>query len=83
MGVPFDERCYSCDGDGFESFTPERCHACGGSGRRPTEARVTGTVSEPVIVPKSAGDRYCYLCDTFMRARVCKACGLKTERAAA
>lgn len=40
MAVPFDERCYTCDGDGFQGFTPERCQSCGGSGRRPVETRV-------------------------------------------
>jgi hypothetical protein len=42
--------------------------------------RVTGTACEPRLVPKSAGDRYCALCDAWMRARVCKACGLETEK---
>lgn len=82
MAIPFDERCYGCDGDGFEGFTPERCQACGGSGRRAADIRVTGTACEPKVVPKSAGNRYCCTCDAWMRVRVCKACGLTTERAA-
>jgi hypothetical protein len=46
------------------------------------QKRVTGTAQEPVPVPQSAGSRCCYACDRFMAARVCKACGMDTEKAA-
>jgi hypothetical protein len=42
--------------------------------------RVVGTQLEPRL-SKLAGNRYCALCDEWMRARVCKACGLGTEKA--
>lgn len=45
------------------------------------QQRFTGTALEPRPVPKSAGSRYCPMCDEFMAARVCKACGMDTERA--
>ena len=42
--------------------------------------RLTGTALEPKVA--NPGDRYCYMCDEWMRAKVCKACGLDTEKAA-
>lgn len=44
-----------------------------------TTTRMVGTEQEPRVA--KPGNRYCYACDEFMRARVCKACGLPTEKA--
>ena len=41
--------------------------------------RMVGTEQEPR--PAKPGNRYCYMCDEFMSTRVCKACGLTTEKA--
>jgi len=43
-----------------------------------TAPRLVGTALDPK--PAKPGDRYCALCDQFMRARVCRACGLDTEK---
>jgi hypothetical protein len=80
MGPHPSVACQSCEGDGFGGGFSGTCGACGGSGVARSAERFTGTRLEPVPVPKTAGNRYCIPCDKFMRARVCKACGLETER---
>jgi hypothetical protein len=72
--------CPDCGGGWTFDFVQRRvyCRTCETS----TAVRVTGTACEPRWVPASAGDRYCAMCDAWMRARVCKACGLDTEKAA-
>ena len=70
--------CTRCDGEGFGPDLTGNCPQCGGGGQEPQ--RLTGTVLEPAR--RSAWDRYCYLCDRFMKARVCKACQYPTEKAA-
>lgn len=32
------------------------------------------------VVPEPKPKRYCPMCDKFMSARVCKDCGMKTEK---
>ena len=41
--------------------------------------RMVGTALEPRR-SKLAGNRYCAPCDEWMRARVCRACGMDTEK---
>jgi rRNA maturation endonuclease Nob1 len=43
--------------------------------------RQTGTALEPKTQRVSSTARYCYACDKFMGARVCRACGMTTEPA--
>lgn len=46
-----------------------------------TVIRQTGTALEPKSQRVSSAARYCYACDKFMAARVCRACGMDTEKA--